>query len=291
MEQKRDLAIVLRAVPYEERHRVVTAITEHHGRISALARNSIQSRRFGGALEPFCASEWMFVERRGADLYRVEEAHVKRSFEGLRKDFERLALASIFNELMLKLAPEREDCNDLFRLHSNALATLEEMPGTGADITLLNAYLAKLLQWSGNHPQLQSCLECHVPLESYWSSRRAADGSAPKIENVSLSCVVTDAGWVCPNCRGKQTRHIRDREGQSFNRSLLRVTPAAVTDFFMSLASPIRQVPGLALGTKEEHQELFKFLEALFIYHVPGFDRVPLKSLRFLGLESSAQHP
>src|SRR3954447_1857160 len=108
MQEIRDLAIVLRSVPYEDRHRVVTALTENHGKISALARNSIQSRRFGGALDAFVASEWSFVGRVGADLFRVERAVVRRAFEGLRKDFEKLSLASVFGELMIRLAPERE---------------------------------------------------------------------------------------------------------------------------------------------------------------------------------------
>ena len=58
MEQKRDLAIVLRWVPYEERHRVVTALTENHGKISALAlwrsraiASSLRSRAFSAAAD------------------------------------------------------------------------------------------------------------------------------------------------------------------------------------------------------------------------------------------------
>src|SRR5687768_422160 len=137
MQHKQDLAIVLRTVVFEERHRIVTALTENHGRISALARNSIQSRRFGGSLEPFTAADWRFVETRpGADLFRLEEANTRRGFENLRKDFERLSMASLFNELMLKLAPEHEPCPDLFRMHANALAVLDEMPGQGADLSL-----------------------------------------------------------------------------------------------------------------------------------------------------------
>lgn len=283
MEQKRDLAIVLRWVPFEERHRVVTALTEQHGKISALARNSIQSRRFGGALEPFAASEWFFVERRGADLYRVEEAQIRRSFEGLRKNFERLALASVFNELMIRLAPEREPAPDLFRLHSNALAVLEEMPLSTSvpgpdsnleELALLNGYLAKVLQWSGSQPQILGCLSCQTPIDSLEP-------------HLPITCVVSDAGWMCSGCRGREVRHVQDRGGQSFHRTALRVTPAALMDFHMSLTSPIRQIPAQLLAAKPEHRGLFTFLEALLIYHVPGFDQAPIKSLRFLDLESN----
>jgi DNA repair protein RecO len=278
MEQKRDLAIVLRWVPFEERHRVVTALTERHGRISALARNSIQSRRFGGALEPFAAAEWLFVERQGADLYRVEEAHIRRGFEGLRQRFERLALASVFNELMLKLAPEREPCPDLFRLHSNALAVLEELPLDGdptlAELKLLNAYLAKVLQWAGNQPQILACLGCQKTIDTL-------DAHQP------LSCVVSDAGWVCSECRAIETRHVRERAGQGCQQSLLRITPSALFDFHASMTLPIRQIVAVTQAAYSEHEQLFEFLEALLIYHAPGFDKAALKSLRFLGLRSS----
>jgi DNA repair protein RecO len=261
MEQKRDLAIVLRAVPYEERHRIVTALTENNGKVSAMARNAVQSRRFGGALDTFAASEWRFVEKPGAELVRLEEAQIRRVFDGIRKDFRRLSLASVFSELMLRLAPEREPCPDLFKLHSNALAVLEEASGEVPYLALLNGYLAKLLQWNGHQPQLQRCMGCQRSLQEL-------DPDVP------LACVVADAGWLCDKCR---PRHL-----QSF-----RVSPSAMADFFMSLTRPIRQLPGVLIGEEDQQRQLFAFLEALLVYHVQGFDRTPLKGLRFLGLESN----
>ncbi len=276
MEQLRDNAIVLRAVTFQERHRIVTALSENHGQITAMAKNSISSRRFGGSLELFAASEWLYNAKPGAELMQLQEASCKRSFEGLRKDFERLSLASVFSELMIKLSPKMESCPELFRLHANALAALEELPGEGVDLSLLNAYLAKILQWSGNQPQLQACLACAKPLEALEL-------------DAALSCVVADAGWFCPDCRGSQTRHLQREAGGAFGHAMLRLTPAAVQDFFESLRLPMRQIVGSNRASKKEHQELFKFLEALFIYHVPGFDQHPLKGLRFLELESNVR--
>jgi DNA repair protein RecO len=272
MEQIRDVAITLRAVPYEERHRVITALTEQHGRISALARNSIQSRRFGGALDVFSAADWRFVERPGADLYRVEEAQIRRSFEGLRSDFGRLALASVLNELMLKVAPEREPCPELFKLHSNALAFLDEAHDAREELFVLNAYLAKILQWGGNQPQLTHCMVCRATLESL-------DLHQP------ITCIVADAGWICAGCRVQDTRHITGREGGHLRHALLRVTPSALRDFYSSLTAPIRQVPSLMRASRAEHLALFSFLEALFEFHIPGFNRESVKSLKFLDLE------
>lgn len=277
MEPIRDLAIVLRSTPYQDRHRIVTALTENHGQISAMARNAVQSRRFGGALAPFAASDWIFTHKPGAELCSLSEAEIRKSFDSIQNSFECLSLASTLNELMLKLAPQHEACPDLFRLHSNALATLNDGIQPGTEIPFLNAYLAKLLQWSGSQPRLSACLQCSIPLKNV-------------LDQEKLSCLIIDAGWICATCRTQQTRHIHDGSGQSLQNLFIRLTPMAIVDFQMSLQSPIRQAPLKALASLREHRDLFSFLEALFIYHIPGFDKQPLKSLRFLGLESNVRH-
>lgn len=272
-----DTAIVLRAVSYEERHRVVTALTENHGKISAIARNAIQSRRFGGCLDPFVASVWRIAENRGTDLFRVEGTIVRKSFEGLRKDFEILALASVFNELMLRLAPEREKCLDLFKLHSNALALLEELAlvtsaAQAADprvlLILLNAYLSKILQWNGTQPQLLRCLGCERSLLDFSAETR-------------LRCHISVACWTCPNCLSAKPDSASDY-APGFQHQYFEATQSAIGDFYIGLTTPIRKVPELAQASLADQKLLFKLMESLLIYHVPGFDRNPLKGLRFL---------
>lgn len=259
MQALEDLAIVLRVTLYQDRHRVITALTEGHGQISVLAKNAVQSRRFGGALELFTASSWNFTHTPGSEFYHLSEAHPKESFAGIRTRFEKLALASAFNEIMIKLAPLNEACPDLFRLHANALSTLATLaPSSESEMKLLNAYLAKILQWSGHQPAFQFCMQCQKSLNDVSSQQR-------------VFCSVPDAGWIC--CQP--------------DHSLIPVSPLALQDFLTSLRIPIRQIPVQAKASEEAHRELFRFLESLLIYHVPGFDRHPLKSLRFLELESN----
>lgn len=277
-----DLAIVLRSVAYEDRHRIVTALTEKHGKITALARNAVQSRRFGGTLDLFVAAEWALVERPGADLFRVESAIVKRDFSKIHRDFDRLSLASAMSELILKIAPEREVCAELFQLHANALALLDELPKIeGLVFAILNGYLAKLLQWSGSQPQLMRCFGCQKELIALE-------------ESTFVTCLISRAGWICPECRESSTLHL---EEVNVKTGALRVSRRALMDFYHSLREPIRKLPTFWKSPAPEQRGLFEFLEQLLVFHLPGFEADPkkaeaqgllsggvssLKSLRFL---------
>lgn len=252
-----DLAIVLRSVAYEDRHRIVTALTEKHGKITALARNAVQSRRFGGALDLFVAAEWALVERPGADLFRVESAIVKRDFAKILRDFDRLSLGSVMSELILKIAPEREVCLELFQLHVNALALLEELPKIeGLIFAILNGYLAKILQWSGSQPQLMRCFGCQRDLQSLE-------------ETAFVTCLVSRAGWICSQCRESSTLHLEEVNAKT---GALRVSRRALVDFYNSLREPIRKLPTFWQSPSAEQRGLFEFLEQLLVFHLPGFE-------------------
>ena len=268
MERVHDSAVVLKIYPFSERHQAIVALTKNHGRLTVRALNSIHSRRFAGALEPFVASEWDWVEQAGKDLHRLDEVKVMRRYEGLRKDFERLALASSWNEVLLRVAPENEPAEPLFRLHTNALAALEESNYPGADLRLLTAYFGKLLHFLGNHPRLQECLRC-------------AHSLSAQTATASLLCRIKEAGWICPDCwqEGLGVASEIDAYG-------IQISPLAALDFHRSLTTPIRRFPNEAQASQGEHRALFRFIEALFIFHVPGFDQKRLKSLKFLRLET-----
>ena len=266
MEARTDLAIILRSVPFEDRHRIVTALTLNHGQISGLAKNSIQSRRFGGTLEPFAASDWDFVQKPGAELVQLTGATIRHSFEGLRDHFEKLAIASVFNEIMMKIAPQNENCKGLFQLHSNALSALNDLEISELKaVAFLNAYMTKALQWSGNQPRLLQCYQCEMRLEEVAA-------------NFEISCDVSSAGWTCPHCTPLKS-----------TPSSLNLSAQALGDFLLFLSTPIRQVAHQIGASLRDHQALFQFIELLYIYHIPGFDKHPLKSLRFIGLKSNVQ--
>lgn len=266
MEPLRDRAIVLKSIPYEDRHRVVTALTESHGKVTALARNSIHSRRFGGTLEPFAASEWFFTQKPGADMLSLSEAKILRSYDGIRKDIERLTLASSFNEILLKVSLPGDSQRELFKLHSNALLAVEELTDLNHILPLLNAFLAKVLQWCGNQPLFHLCRSCEKSLGDAYSEIQG--------KSSSFLCLIQDAGWLCRSCE--------ESSGLLSENKKIRIDALAMKDFYTFMNTPIRQALDELSGTKEIHADLFEFLEALVMYHIPGFDRAPIKSFEIL---------
>lgn len=248
------LAIVLRSVVTGERDRVVTAITENAGLLTAFAKNSVQSRRFGGTLELFTAAEWTVrVRSAGADMVHLDEAHIKRGFEGLRKDFDRLGLAGAFSEILLRLLQPGTPVPDLFRLHAHALAILEE---DGASFPLLHAFLYRVLNWSGHAPQWHACRGCGLTLTALWEKH-------PQPEML-LESRTEQAGWLCLECCEHPTAPL---------------TLHTLVEAGAHLALPIRAAVANWTLTPEEHRRLTEFQRGLLRYHIAGFDRQELKSL------------
>ncbi|MFZ9595186.1 MAG: DNA repair protein RecO [Bdellovibrionia bacterium] len=275
MEVFKDLALVLKTIAYQDRHRIVTALTQNHGQITVLAKNAIQSRRFGGSLDLFVVSEWQFTMKPGAELYFLNETQVRESFEGLRKDFQKLSLASVLNEVILRITPEAVGSSDFFRLLFNSLTCITECQA-GIEVPLLNAFLAKILQCSGHPPLLTQCASCDTRLEQLDPT-------------VRLSLSISKASWVCPTCSFQKTAHLQDRHGESLEQVLKKLSVGMIQEIKTLLEVPIRQVPLHIRGSIPDHHELFEFFEAFMIFHLPGFDRKPLNGIRFLGLKSNLQ--
>src|SRR5438067_9627088 len=76
-------ALVLRTRPYGESDRIVTLITEQHGKLVGIAKGAKNSRRrFAGTLEPFVRIRVVFRQRASelVFLLRCELVGVLRAF-------------------------------------------------------------------------------------------------------------------------------------------------------------------------------------------------------------------
>ncbi len=252
-----EVCFVLKTYPYKERDVIAVLLSEKKGRFSALARNGIQSRRFGGSLDLFTCSEFALDPKtiRLSDiqediLVQVLSAQVKRT-PGLAGSFEKLSGASALNEIILRVIPPQRPAPEIFKLYSNALLAIEDLP---ADQTLkiVNAFILKITQWLGVQPSLTRCMVCEKTLN--------------EIEGHSVCAQVAQGAWICDACRP-------DRSGLTLSKD-------TILDAYHSMLNPIRKIEFMA--TTREHEEMLEFLEKHLQYFVPGLDRAPIGALRFL---------
>lgn len=256
----RELCYVLKTHPYKERDVIAVLFSEKRGKFSSIARNGVQSRRFGGCLNLFTCSEFeldpktiRLAEIRDEALVQVLSAKVKHAPEGLSESFERLSGASALNELVLRIIPDRKPVPELFKLYANALLALPEQSPQEA-LRVVNAFVLKLTQWLGVQPQLTRCLTCQKTLN--------------EVDGETVLAEVTKGAWICLDCAG------------SAGGAGSGLTKNVILDAYHSMLQPIRKIEFVA--SPKEHEQLLGFLERHLQYHVPGLDRAPISSFRFL---------
>ncbi len=255
---ERELCYVLKSIPFRERDLILQLLSEQRGRFSAIARNGVQSRRFGGTLDLFTCSEFelggkaiRIAESGEETLFSLESGVIRFAPKSLSSSLEKLGAASCLNELTLRMLPPQKPAPEVFKLVSNTLVGLDESPSERA-LPLVNAFILKMTQWLGVQPSLTRCLRCETPLHE-------APGESVQVQ-------VAQGAWLCDPCLP--------------GAGAPRLSKLVILDALHSLLHPIRKVEFLA--DLEDHSRLLGLLEQHLQYFVPGFDREKISSIRFL---------
>ena len=160
-------AIVLRTFRTGEADRVVHLLTPDRGRVNAIAKGARRTTaKLGARLEPCTRIEAMLQPGKG-DLATITGAHVLWSGDDLRRDPVRVAAAMAGLEAVIRLFPEPEPDERLFRGLQRYLEQLAEPLGADAaaaaeGITL--AFALKLLALAGWRPDVAACAACGGPV-------------------------------------------------------------------------------------------------------------------------------
>src|SRR5262252_5120124 len=118
-------ALVLRARPYGESDRIVTLITEQHGKITGIAKGAKNSRRrFAGTLEPFVHVRAVFRQRAASDLVFLLRCELIEALRGLTLDIDRFAAGSYVLDLTDRMVLGRESGAEVYGLVRDALVLL-----------------------------------------------------------------------------------------------------------------------------------------------------------------------
>lgn len=154
----RDAGVVLRTHKLGEADRIVVLLTQHHGKVRAVAKGVRKTKsRFGARLEPL--SHVNLLLYRGRELDVVSQAESIDHFRALRDDLDRLTRAVALLEVVDQLAQEREENPRLYAMLLGALRTL----ATRDSALLVPAFFWKLLAAEGYAPELDACVTCGTP--------------------------------------------------------------------------------------------------------------------------------
>jgi DNA repair protein RecO (recombination protein O) len=158
----RDSGVVLRLHKLGEADRIVTLLTQRHGKVRAVAKGVRRTgSRFGGRLDPFCHVDVQFHIGRSLDI--ATQVQTLDAFgPSLVADYGRYTAACAVAETAEQLTfGEGEPTVRLYLLLVGALRALAH---TERDAGLvLDAFLLRAMAFAGWEPALGECARCGNP--------------------------------------------------------------------------------------------------------------------------------
>jgi DNA repair protein RecO (recombination protein O) len=154
----RDHGIVLRTYKLGEADRIISFLTERHGKVRAVAKGVRKTKsKFGARLEPMSHVALQLYEGRELDI--VTQAESVDHFKVIREDLDRLTRGVTMLEAADQLSLEREPNPDLYRMLLGALRTLAARNSA----LVVAGFHWKVLALEGFRPQVDACVVCDEP--------------------------------------------------------------------------------------------------------------------------------
>jgi len=154
----RDRGVVLRTYKLGESDRIVTFLTEGHGKVRAVAKGVRRTKsKFGARLEPTSHVALQLYEGRELDI--VTQAEGVDLFRAVREDLDRLTRAVTMLEAVDQVSMEREPNVDLYRMLLGALRALDDRNSP----LVVAGFHWKLLALEGFRPMVEACAVCDEP--------------------------------------------------------------------------------------------------------------------------------
>jgi DNA repair protein RecO (recombination protein O) len=213
----RDEGIVLRTIKLGEADRIVTILTQGHGKVRAVAKGVRKTTsRFGARLEP--TSRIALQCYQGRELDVVTQAETIDAHRAIREEYVLFTHAIPMLEAVDQVAQEREPNPALYRMLAGALRTLAQRHSP----LVTPAFFWKLLSLEGFHPMLDECARCGEP-----------EGGD---ERAFVAFDVDEGGMLCRTCARGSGRPLsapalellRRMLGGALN-SVLAESPSAAT--------------------------------------------------------------
>lgn len=151
----RDTGVVLRTYKLGEADRIVVILTEHHGKVRAVAKGVRKTMsKFGARLEPLSHVRLLLYQGRELDI--VSQAESVESLAPLVSDLDHLTNGLALVEAVDQMTLDREPAPHVYRMLVGALKTVAERSSP----LIVAAFYWKLLASEGVRPELDECVRC-----------------------------------------------------------------------------------------------------------------------------------
>ena len=147
--------MVLRTYRLGEADRIVVLLTEHHGKVRAVAKGVRKTMsRFGARLEPMSHVRLLLAKGRELDI--VSQAEAVESLAPMVVDLDHMTNGMAVLEAVDQMTLDREPAPHLYKMLVGVLRTIGERSGP----LVVPAFYWKLLAVEGVSPQLDACVRC-----------------------------------------------------------------------------------------------------------------------------------
>ena len=159
--------VILHRYPYSESSFIVKALSPDVGVISLLIKGARRKESsFRASLDPLAIAEVVYRHSTRSELQLPREATLVRYHTELRKDLERLAMAQVIAETVLRLAQSGGHYREEFELVANSFLALDQDTPQVQAAFILAHFLQSLTESLGFELRLERCVECENPLHS-----------------------------------------------------------------------------------------------------------------------------
>jgi DNA repair protein RecO (recombination protein O) len=225
-------AIVLRSWPLGESDKIVSFLTEGHGKLTGIAKGAKRSKkRFVNSLEPFSFVSLNFQDRSHTSLAFILGCELQKSYKKLISSLKKITFASYCVEITDGLIGEREENRLVFDHLKKSLRYLEsEEPS----VTFLIGFELKLLSLAGYQPFLDSCRHCGMYRPGLYEPVQMA--------SAAWYFSFRDGGILCAGC-SKLRKEIMPISGETLNLMVnLQQEPNSMFETLNPSATVLKQV-------------------------------------------------
>ncbi|MGD9998098.1 MAG: DNA repair protein RecO [Ilumatobacteraceae bacterium] len=151
----RDAGVVLRTYKLGEADRIIVLLTEHHGKVRAVAKGVRKTTsKFGSRLEPLNHVNLLLYQGRELDI--VSQAESVETRAPLIGDLDHLTSGLAMVEAVEQMTMDREPAPHIYRMLVGALRTVAQRDSP----LVVSAFYWKLLASEGVRPELDTCVRC-----------------------------------------------------------------------------------------------------------------------------------